>query len=256
MDEAHDYAAVQPFSLQVLADNDATVASVTFSCWPGWPKRRPVTFQATGSSKRERGDSYDEEVGELLAASRALSKLAARMERRARSRMCHLDALKRHKEQVTRRKALQSLKLDATEFFFPNVSFDFRPVLSEEQVTALGGLPNAPGEFTGCWDEGAGRPAMRFSPRPVTVMFRTGEENRVARKEAESPEEAENPEARRHGDRPGENRLLPRAAQPDPPGPGRPVGHTVPGPDVLRGGGAAPSRGELPEPVHGPGLRT
>jgi hypothetical protein len=59
-------------SASVAQDNDATVASVTYGA-----------FKATGSSKRERGDHYSPEIGELLASSRALHKMAARMERRA-----------------------------------------------------------------------------------------------------------------------------------------------------------------------------
>jgi hypothetical protein len=53
-----------------------------------------LNFSATGSSKRERGDSYDPEIGELLATARALHKMAARMERKARGRIRHADKAK------------------------------------------------------------------------------------------------------------------------------------------------------------------
>jgi hypothetical protein len=66
------YPTSVPTSASLMQDNDATVAHVGYG-----------PFRASGSSKRERGDRYDPEVGELLAVSRAFHKLAARMERRA-----------------------------------------------------------------------------------------------------------------------------------------------------------------------------
>jgi hypothetical protein len=79
----------------VMHDNDAVVSKVAFNGGPinaygQWA----LNFRATGSSKRERGDSYDAEIGELLATSRALHKLAARMERKARGRIAHADKAK------------------------------------------------------------------------------------------------------------------------------------------------------------------
>lgn len=81
--------------VQVLADQDAAVAAVQASHWDA-ELGHPVATRTTGSSKRERGDAHDPEVGELLAVSRALRKLADKLEKKAGSRMRHLASIRAH----------------------------------------------------------------------------------------------------------------------------------------------------------------
>jgi hypothetical protein len=134
----------------VMADSDAVVATVSYS-YRGGRSEFPLAYTMTGSSKRERGDACDAEVGELLAVSRALAKLAARLEKRAQGRMRQLAAIKRHKAEIRARKAASSPPVDtasATALFtsfsgfslrMPVISFGFVPVKPEEEATMAAG---------------------------------------------------------------------------------------------------------------------
>jgi hypothetical protein len=101
----HTMNAYRLASANVMADNDATVAHVgyngSFSDKTGW---HDLDFTATGSSKRERGDAYNREIGELLAVARGYEKLAARMKRRANGLIRQQDAINKHHQQIRERR--------------------------------------------------------------------------------------------------------------------------------------------------------
>jgi uncharacterized low-complexity protein len=67
-------------SVTKLQDKDATIVRVTYYT------AHSVT-QATGSSRRERGDTHNPELAEVLAAARALEALTVKLSRRARALM-------------------------------------------------------------------------------------------------------------------------------------------------------------------------
>ena len=89
---------VHHFSTDILSDNDATVARVLY-------QTGKTHVHVTGSSKRERGDSYDRETGEALALARALEKLAAKLAKKAQGRIRHADSVRRHREQIAAKRA-------------------------------------------------------------------------------------------------------------------------------------------------------
>jgi hypothetical protein len=72
--------------VQVLIDNDATVAEVMYYNFGSG-----FDLSATGSSKRERGDKHDAVTAEALALARAYEKLSARLFRLARKRVRSAD---------------------------------------------------------------------------------------------------------------------------------------------------------------------
>lgn len=86
-------------SIHVLSDHSATVVKVTYSNI--YDTSLPV--HATGSAKREPGDLHDPETARLLATSRALEVLAARLHRKAGSRIRSADAIRRHHEEIKAR---------------------------------------------------------------------------------------------------------------------------------------------------------
>jgi hypothetical protein len=107
----------------VMADNDATVAHVNYNGSyqdkDGWHE---LAFDATGSSKRERGDSYDREIGELLASSRALEKMAARMKRRAKGLIRTQDSIAQHRRLAAeKREQLEGFDLNELFRTFPGL---------------------------------------------------------------------------------------------------------------------------------------
>jgi hypothetical protein len=87
-------------SISVLSSHGATVAKAVYASV--YNTGIPVT--ASGEAKREPGDDYDRETGRLLATSRALEVLAARLRRKANSRIRHAEAIKRHREEVRKRR--------------------------------------------------------------------------------------------------------------------------------------------------------
>ena len=74
--------------VQTLGSKNATVARVTLTrpgedCWSA-----PVyQFEASESAKREQGDKYDPQTGELLALSRAFTRLGRQMASEANKRV-------------------------------------------------------------------------------------------------------------------------------------------------------------------------
>lgn len=81
--------------VQVQAAADATTAKAVLSdAAHPWNE----ILSLTRSSKREPGDAYDEEIGTLYAASRALRAVALKMQK-------HADALVRHAESNKRQHA-------------------------------------------------------------------------------------------------------------------------------------------------------
>ena len=91
--------------ISLLSDRDATVAkAVLADAGSHW---NPV-FEVTRSSKREPGDPYDEEIGALIAASRVLRAVAARMSK-------HAEALVKHAEDNKKAAAAQRLRKEAAE---------------------------------------------------------------------------------------------------------------------------------------------
>ena len=77
--------------VSVLPDHGATAARVTYFA------DSTEVISATGSAKREPGDVYDPETGQLLAMSRALDRLAGKLRRRANGRVRNADTIKRHR---------------------------------------------------------------------------------------------------------------------------------------------------------------
>jgi hypothetical protein len=72
-------------TLRTLSDRNATVAAV------GWFQSGDHrTF--SGSAKREPGDAYDPETGQMLATARALRRLANHLELTARYRVVKAEA--------------------------------------------------------------------------------------------------------------------------------------------------------------------
>lgn len=92
----------QQLNCWVLSDKDATVAKVELYASNG---ETLFKKSATGSAKRERGDSYDQEIGDLLALGRALSKLGRKLEKQAQSKINATAAIKAHHEAIARKKA-------------------------------------------------------------------------------------------------------------------------------------------------------
>lgn len=74
-------------SVQILGSKNATVAKATLhkptADWTG----QEYSFEAADSAKREQGDKYDPLTGELLAVSRALSRLARQVAHQANERI-------------------------------------------------------------------------------------------------------------------------------------------------------------------------
>jgi hypothetical protein len=89
----------QQLSSQVLSDDNATVAKVQFT-W--WLNDESIALEATGSSRRERGDARDRELGDVLATARALESLAAKLHRRARGLINDAENRKKTKPYVAR----------------------------------------------------------------------------------------------------------------------------------------------------------
>jgi hypothetical protein len=87
-----------------MTDGTRTTAEAVLTT--GWPVDL-LTATGTGSSGRERGDKFDETVGDDLAIARALRSLAARLERRARGKVNHAESIKVHKAEIAARKAAE-----------------------------------------------------------------------------------------------------------------------------------------------------
>jgi hypothetical protein len=73
--------------LEILGDGDATVAKATLNTTAPYSK----ILEVKRSSRRMPGDRYDEEIGTLYAAARALHAVAGKMQK-------HADALAKHAE--------------------------------------------------------------------------------------------------------------------------------------------------------------
>lgn len=77
-------------SVQVLRDKNATVANVTVSQVTDYTKGPDYTFETSGSTKREQGDRYDPQTGDLLAIGRAMRNAGNEMIREANKRVADL----------------------------------------------------------------------------------------------------------------------------------------------------------------------
>ena len=66
-------------SVQVLRDKNATVANVTVSQMTDYTRGPDYTFETSGSTKREQGDRYDPQTGDLMAIGRALRNAGNQM---------------------------------------------------------------------------------------------------------------------------------------------------------------------------------
>ena len=88
--------------IQLLSSNGATVAKAVLS-----NSAHPYNplLEVTRDSKREPGDAYDAETGVLLAASRALHAVAAKMEKHAASLIREAENGKRKKARPAARYA-------------------------------------------------------------------------------------------------------------------------------------------------------
>jgi hypothetical protein len=89
-------------SVQVLRDKNATVANVTVSQVTDYTKGPDYTFETSGSTKREQGDRYDPQTGDLMAIGRALRNAGNEMIREANKRVQDLVA---EQAEVRRRSA-------------------------------------------------------------------------------------------------------------------------------------------------------
>lgn len=94
--------------VDVLADKDATVARVTATI--STPDDNPCAtmFSATGSSRRDRSDSYDQFTGDTLAIGRALAKLGQKLEKQAQSRINAAVAIREHHEEIAAREKAEA----------------------------------------------------------------------------------------------------------------------------------------------------
>jgi hypothetical protein len=90
---------VHSVSITVLSSHGATVAKAVYASV--YNTGTPVS--ASGEAKREPGDDYDPETGQLLATSRALEILAGKLRRKANSRIRSADAIKVHRERARKR---------------------------------------------------------------------------------------------------------------------------------------------------------
>jgi uncharacterized protein DUF1876 len=72
----------------VMADKDVTVARANLG-----------GTEAAGSARREPGDRPDAGIGADLAVARALARLSAKLNRRARGQVRHAEAVKEHRLQ-------------------------------------------------------------------------------------------------------------------------------------------------------------
>ena len=78
----------------VIGDRNATVAAISADV-------AGVHYEAAGSAKREKGDTYSEDIGVTLSAARALHDLAGRMETVAKGKV---EAAEREKQAVFSRR--------------------------------------------------------------------------------------------------------------------------------------------------------
>jgi hypothetical protein len=85
---SHISIPIQNVTIVVISDKDATVARAAMD-----------NITATASAKREPGDKPDAVIGADLATARALARLAAKLERRARGRIRNADAIKTHRRE-------------------------------------------------------------------------------------------------------------------------------------------------------------
>lgn len=79
-------------SVSVLRDKNATVANVTVSQVTDYTKGPDYTFETSGSTKREQGDRYDPQTGDLMAIGRALRNAGNEMIREANKRVADIVA--------------------------------------------------------------------------------------------------------------------------------------------------------------------
>jgi hypothetical protein len=70
-----------------LQSKNATVVEVSFGRYSYGASGYDYYFAAADSSKREQGDVFDPVTGELIAAARALTRIARQMESTARKRV-------------------------------------------------------------------------------------------------------------------------------------------------------------------------
>lgn len=93
-------------SISVLSSHGATVARASYY---GGVHNPADAITTSGEAKREPGDEHDPETGRLLASARALEALAARLRKRADSRIRNADAIRRHHEEIRKRDKLRGL---------------------------------------------------------------------------------------------------------------------------------------------------
>lgn len=105
-DEAAKKPAAVPANfdirVSVKVDRDATVATADLN-ESGMPYAVPLA-RATGSAVRQREDVHDPETATLLAVSRALGKLSAKMNKKARGRIKSADSARKDRERSKARK--------------------------------------------------------------------------------------------------------------------------------------------------------
>jgi hypothetical protein len=79
-------------SVSVLRDKNATVANVSVSQMTDYNKGHDYLFEASGSTKREQGDRYDPQTGDLMAIGRALRNAGNDMITEANKRVSQIVA--------------------------------------------------------------------------------------------------------------------------------------------------------------------
>jgi hypothetical protein len=95
----YGYFTLQP-DIDIMNDRDATVVQIALG-----------DIDVSASARREPGDKPDNEIGTLLALSRAYNALAYQLSKKATAKINHAAEIKRHKNQ----RALEKLFAEADE---------------------------------------------------------------------------------------------------------------------------------------------
>jgi hypothetical protein len=97
------FAAFPTAAVQTLSAKNATVAKVVVSKTTDYTRGPDYQFEAGDSAKREQGDVYDPQTGELLAMGRAFQKLGRAMtsegNKRVQASVAEQAALRARREQ-------------------------------------------------------------------------------------------------------------------------------------------------------------
>lgn len=140
----------------VMVTGDAAIAKVSYQVPPEDPYAASRVFEGSGTSKRERGDQHDPVTGEILAAARAFSELAARLSREARTRVHAQDSERLQRSRRRTKEEWEEIQRAEAE----------QAVARKDLLDVLGGGGSASaGDFAP-----GGGPGGSFSS-PVTLVY-------------------------------------------------------------------------------------